>query len=111
MNIAGLKPSVLTKTEAEKPKFICPACGGTLGENNLPDLKSVVTDNICDEGNFKIIHTPMTLKYLFLHGYNEEEDTELEESHLVFAYIELVFDDTGDCIMFNITGVAPCSQY
>jgi hypothetical protein len=89
-----------------KKHFTCPVCGGILSDKNLPDLKSVVDYNIYDEGNFKIVNSSFTIQYNFKHGFDEENDAALEEFHTVVVQIELTFDSTGECVVFDMVGVS-----
>lgn len=90
----------------EEPKrFICPVCGKSLGDQNLPDIEGVIEEQVYYVKTFQIITSRVTLVYTFDHYYDEEEDMPMEEPHSVTSVIDTVFDRSGRCTSFDILEV------
>ena len=98
--------------EEDKEKvatFCCPVCGNPLHETNLPDKESIVKDNLYHEGGVLILSSHVLLRCDFEHLF-EKEDITLDEPHELVAFVEAVFDETGECIQFNISEIHPAKK-
>ena len=104
--------SILRQIPVESGKecvtFVCPVCEKSVSKPHLPDVESVVRNGLYFVGYARIITSKAVLKHEFVHYYDEEEDSGLEELHTVTAVISTEFDGKGDCTVFDILEICPC---
>ncbi len=89
-------------------KFTCPVCGKLLHEKNLPDMESVIYDNLYYRGGVRI-GSPRVLLYCdFEHRYDEERFT-IENPHSLVGVVDAEFDQ-GECTDFAIAKIRPAED-
>ena len=93
----------------EGKKFVCPVCGGFLHEKNLPDMESIIYDNLYDQGGVRIGSPKVRLHCDFEHCFDEEGLT-MDNPHDLVAFIDAEFDQAGDCTKFVLSGVHPAKK-
>jgi len=86
--------------------FICPVCGKSLHEVNLPDQESIIEDSLYYVDGFRIVNSQIQLHCDFEHRFEKEEQT-LDEPHGLTGLVNVVFDGLGNCIQFNLVEVYP----
>lgn len=84
-----------------KSKIVCPICGEELHEDNLPDVKSVVTENLYYLGGVVIVNSSVWLLVDFWHEFTGGGVT-LDNPHPLTAVLMGEFDGQGGCIHFEI---------
>ncbi len=89
--------------------FSCPVCGARLHETNMPDKESIVEDNLYREGGVLMLSSHVLLRCDFEHQF-EKEDVTVDEPHGLVALVEAVFDESGECIQFNISKIHPAEK-
>jgi hypothetical protein len=91
-------------------EMICPVCGGTLTEQNLPNAECVFKEGIFYCSKDRIISSHVLIEHQFTHFYNEEEDNVMDEPHELVAVIACEFDDSRECTAFTVIRVYPAPQ-
>lgn len=89
--------------EHKKGDFVCPVCKKLLHESNLVDMKSIVEDNLYYFGDVRIVSN-VRLECDFEHRVDDEGFT-LENPHKLVAVVNAEFDETGNCVQFDIVEV------
>lgn len=89
--------------------FTCPVCGELLHKKNLPDMESVIYDNLYHEGGVRIGSLRVWLHCDFEHLYDEEGFT-IENPHDLVGYVDTAFDQSGECIKFSLSEVCPAKK-
>ena len=95
-------------TVKREKKFVCPVCGKLLHEKNLPDMESVIYDNLYYRGGVRIASPKVQLYCYFDHRYDEERFT-IEEPHGLVGVIDAEFDQ-GECTGFVIVEIRPAED-
>jgi uncharacterized radical SAM superfamily Fe-S cluster-containing enzyme len=90
----------------EKKSFVCPVCGKLLHEVNLPDMRSIIEDTLYHVDGVRIVNSQIQLYCDFEHRFEKEEQT-LDEPHGLTGLVNVVFDELGTCIQFNLVKVYP----
>ena len=94
----------------ERVSITCPVCGKRLSDQ-LPCIESVVTEQLYFLEYTRIIDSIVTAKCIFSHDRDEEnENSSLDEPHLLVAVIRLKFNDSGECTEFDILDVLPQTE-
>jgi hypothetical protein len=84
---------------------VCPVCGKELC-NQLPCRESVLGDSLVLTKYIRIVNSEITVECTFYHDHDEaDEDTFLEEPHQLVAVIQMVFDSSGVCTVFDIVDI------
>ena len=96
-----------TGGKQNQKKVICPVCGKVLGEKNLPDYESVITEQLYFAADIQFINCEFLMRYTFEHYYDEEAQMPMEEPHTVKSVIRVRFDESGACTAFDILEVHP----
>ena len=89
-------------------KFVCPVCGKLLHEKNLPDMESVIYDNLYYRGGVRIASPKVQLYCYFDHRYDEERFT-IENPHSLVGVVDAEFDQ-GECTGFVIAKIRPAED-
>ena len=95
-------------TVKREKKFVCPVCGKLLHEKNLPDMESVIYDNLYYRGGVRIASPKVQLYCYFDHRYDEEGFT-IEEPHGLVGVVDAKFDQ-GECTTFAIVEIHPAED-
>jgi len=91
----------------EEPKrLVCPVCGKSLHEVNLPDQESIIEDSLYYVDGVRIVNSQVQLLCDFVHRFEKEEQT-LDEPHDLTGLVNAVFDGLGNCTQFNLVKVHP----
>jgi hypothetical protein len=92
---------VETLADKNPVSILCPVCGKKLSKH-LPNMVSVVEEQIHDIENIRFVNSEVVVECDFDHCRDEEdEDFPLEVPHPLVAVIKLAFDNTGMCSQFN----------
>ena len=100
---------VLNETMEENMTFVCPVCGRLLHEKNLPDMESIIYDNLYDQGGVRIGSPKVRLYCDFEHCYDEEGFT-MENPHNLVGAVDAEFDQAGDCTTFVLVEIHPAKE-
>ena len=95
---------------ARKKHFICPVCGGILGNRNFPTKTCVLDDKLYRYSKARFIDSTVRIEYSMYHYYDEEADRVKDDYHLITGQFEMVFNYAGECIVFDVLGVLPCKK-
>jgi len=86
--------------------FICPVCGKPLHEVNLPDQESIIEDSLYYVEGVRIVNSQVQVLCDFVHRFEKEEVT-MDQPHDLTGLVNVVFDELGTCIQFNLVEVYP----
>ena len=85
-------------------KFVCPVCGQLLHERNLPDMHSIIYDNLYLQGGVRIGSPRVRLYCDFEHCFDEEGLT-MDNPHDLVGVVDAEFDQEGDCTRFSLSEI------
>ena len=90
-------------------KFVCPVCGQILHEKNLPDMQSIIYENLYDQGGVRIGSPKVRLYCDFEHFFDEEGLT-MDDPHDLVGAVDAEFDQAGDCTRFVLVKILPAGN-
>jgi hypothetical protein len=90
-----------SQKDSHSEKIVCPICKKVVHEIDLPNKEGVITDNLYFESDILIVDSDVTIYREFEHMHDEQKNV-LDEPHDVMAVLKTHFDETGECILFEI---------
>lgn len=88
----------------EKITFVCPVCGKLLHERNLPDMHSIIYDNLYLQGGVRIGSPKVRFYCDFEHCFDEEGLT-MDNPHDLLGVVDAEFGPAGDCTRFSLSDI------
>lgn len=85
-------------------KVMCPVCGEEINEDNLPEVKGVIEDNLYYLGGVVIVSSSVQLLVDCWHELTSGGIT-LDDQHPLTAVIACRFDGEGKCVHFEVTEI------
>lgn len=90
-------------------RLFCPVCGQILHERNLPDMQSIIYENLYAQGGVRI-GTPKVRLYCNFEHYFDEEGLTMDNPHDLVGIADAEFDKSGECTAFELVEICPADE-